>query len=63
MTLEQDIRTRQLQGLTRRGEGDPNGKVDGPVATIYQQSDGTWGSVLWVKTTALGVLTGWTPFA
>lgn len=46
-----------------RGAGDPNGQglYYSPVSTLYQQTDGTVGSLLWVKTTDISVDTGWDP--
>jgi hypothetical protein len=45
-------------GTPTSGVGDPNGTVDGPIARKYY--DTTPGSEReWIKTTGLGVLTGW----
>ncbi len=60
---EQDVKTRQLQGVQRRGVGSPEGVVDAPPAVIYQRADGSSGTLLYVKTTAAGVKTGWSAFA
>lgn len=54
---------RQLQGALRRGTGSPEGVVDAPKAVIYEREDGGAGTLLYVKTTAAGTLTGWSAFA
>ena len=46
-------------GNVRRGTGSPEGVVTAPIGVLYEQSDGTGGSVLWVKTSGSGN-TGWT---
>lgn len=53
---------RQLQGRWRWGTGSPEGVVDAPLSTVYQRDDGGAGTHLYVKTTALGTLTGWVAF-
>lgn len=59
----QDVLIRQLQGMLRRGSGSPEGVVDAPKGVIYEREDGVAGTLLYVKTSALGTLTGWTAFA
>lgn len=54
---------RQLQGVIRRGSGSPEGVVDAPKGVIYERDDGTAGTLLYVKGTASGTLTGWVAFA
>ncbi len=58
---EQDVKTRQLQGLVRRGDGSPEGVVTAPKAVIYERADGSSGTLLYVKTTDSGS-TGWSAF-
>jgi hypothetical protein len=54
---------RQLQGAWRWGAGSPEGVVDAAKGAIYQRRDGAPGTLLYVKTSVLGIKTGWTPFA
>ena len=54
---------RQLQAYSQVGAGSPEGVVDGPPSAIYHRTDGAAGTLLYVKTTAAGTLTGWTAFA
>jgi hypothetical protein len=54
---------RQLQAYNPVGEGDPNGTVDGPRSAVYHRTDGSAGTLLYVKDSDLGTLTGWTAFA
>ena len=58
-----DSLVRQLQGALRRGTGSPEGVVDAPKGVIYERADGVAGTLLYVKTTNAGTLTGWTAFA
>lgn len=54
---------RQLQGYIRWDAGSPESVVDAPRGAIYIRTDGTAGTLLYVKDSDLGTLTGWTAFA
>lgn len=58
-----EVLIRQLQGFNQSGDGSPEGVRDGPKSAVYHRTDGTAGTLLYVKTTARGTLTGWTAFA
>lgn len=47
-----------LLGLVKSGEGSPEGVVEGGISTLYQNTIGTPGDLLYIKTTATGS-TGW----
>lgn len=54
-----DTLTRQLQGLVRRGDGDPEGRVEAPVGTIWLRRDGGLGATMYVKEQGGSGSTGW----
>jgi hypothetical protein len=56
---DQGVLLRQLQGALRWGTGSPEGVVDAPKGVLYQRRDGSTGTLLYIKTTGLGTLTGW----
>lgn len=58
-----DPRLRQLQTYNPVGDGSPEGVVDGPPGAVYRRTDGSPGTLLYVKTTGAGTLTGWSAFA
>jgi hypothetical protein len=41
------------------GEGDPNGQVKAKPKTLYMDTNGSAGSILYIKTTELSEDTGW----
>lgn len=53
---------RQLQGMTRRGSGSPEGSVEAPPGVEYLDQDDGATDTLWVKKTGTGD-TGWTAVA
>jgi hypothetical protein len=48
----------EFQGRVRFGEGDPEGTVEAPVATLFLRTDGGAASTLYVKESGTGN-TGW----
>jgi hypothetical protein len=49
----------ELQRRNPDGTGSPEGVVDGPKGALYRRGDGTSGTLVYLKTTAEGTLTGW----
>lgn len=61
--LEGDVRDLRAlvsarTGYLLRGTGSPEGEKAAPVGTLYLQTDGAAGTVLWVKESGGGT-TGW----
>ena len=52
-----------LQNYHPIGEGDPEGVVYAPQSATYHRTDGTAGSLVYVKETDGSLNTGWTAFA
>lgn len=51
---------RQIQGYNPVFDGDPEGVKDAPLGALGRRRDGTAGSLIYLKTTPAGTLTGWT---
>lgn len=61
-TSRLSVLVRQLQSVTRIGDGSPETVVTAPVSTLFLRGDGAPGSVFYVKTSGTGN-TGWTAVA
>lgn len=48
-----------MQSFHPIGVGSPEGVVDAPQGAQYTRRDGTTGTLVYLKTTASGTLTGW----
>lgn len=63
--MDLPVLTRQDQGRITECTGDPNGQRDAAPGTLCIRRDGSHGSttLLYIKTSALGTLTGWAGIA